>query len=181
MSLSRWLRDYLYIPLGGNRHGELKTYRNLMLTMLLGGMWHGASWNFMFWGGYHGLLLSIERMGRGKIRAVAAWENPLRMVLTFLLVCIGWVFFRARTFTDSSYVLRQMFTNPHGSSVLLHRHYFMMVATLVIALLEERWQVIDRIIEGPRWVQATAFAGIALTIELFGVIDQTIPFVYFQF
>ena len=66
ISLSRWLRDYLYIPLGGNRHGRLETYRNLMLTMLLGGLWHGASWNFVVWGGYHGALLSFERMFRGK-------------------------------------------------------------------------------------------------------------------
>ena len=181
MSLSRWLRDYLYIPLGGNRRGELNTYRNLMLTMLLGGMWHGASWNFMIWGGYHGMLLSVERMGRGKIRDVAAWQNPLRVLVTFVLVTIGWVFFRAKTFADTSYVLHQMFTNMHGSSLLLHRHYAMIAVTLVIALLEERWQVIDRIIEGPHWVQATAFASIALVIELFGVIDQTIPFVYFQF
>ena len=181
MSLSRWLRDYLYIPLGGNRRGELNTYRNLMLTMLLGGMWHGASWNFMIWGGYHGMLLSVERMGRGKIRDVAAWQNPLRVLVTFVLVTIGWVFFRAKTFADTSYVLHQMFTNMHGSSLLLHRHYAMIAVTLVIALLEERWQVIDRIVEGPRWVQATAFASIALVIELFGVIDQTIPFVYFQF
>ena len=181
MSLSRWLRDYLYIPLGGNRRGELNTYRNLMLTMLLGGMWHGASWNFMIWGGYHGMLLSVERMGRGKIRDVAAWQNPLRVLVTFVLVTIGWVFFRAKTFADTSYVLHQMFTNMHGSSLLLHRHYPMIAVTLVIALLEERWQVIDRIIEGPHWVQATAFASIALVIELFGVIDQTIPFVYFQF
>ena len=181
MSLSRWLRDYLYIPLGGNRHGELTTYRNLMLTMLLGGLWHGANWNFMFWGGYHGLLLSLERTRRGRIHDVAAWQNPLRALVTFLLVCIGWVFFRAKTFSDSTYVLHQMFTNPHGSSLLLHRHYAMIAVTLVIALLQERWQVIDQIIEGPRWIQATAFAGIALTIELFGVIDQTIPFVYFQF
>jgi hypothetical protein len=118
---------------------------------------------------------------RGRISDVEAWRNPLRAVLTFGLVCIGWVFFRAKTFADASYVLHQMFTNAHGSSLLLHRHYAMIAVSLVIALLEERWQVIDRIIEGPRWVQATAFASIALTIELFGVIDQTIPFVYFQF
>src|SRR5205085_3050334 len=61
ISLSTWLRDYLYIPLGGNRHGRLQTYRNLMVTMLLGGLWHGASWNFVIWGGFHGALLSIER------------------------------------------------------------------------------------------------------------------------
>jgi len=181
MSLSRWLRDYLYIPLGGNRHGEFNTYRNLMLTMLLGGLWHGASWNFMIWGGIHGFLLSVEGMRRDRITEVAAWQNPLRVLLTFALVCLAWVFFRAKTFGDSFYVLHQMFTNFHGSSLLLHRHYAMIAVTLVIALLEERWQVIEEVIEGPRWLQATAFAGIALTIELFGVIDQTIPFVYFQF
>jgi len=171
MSLSRWLRDYLYIPLGGNRHGRFNTYRNLMLTMLLGGLWHGASWNFVIWGGFHGVLLAIER----------AWRIRLTPLLTFPLVCIGWVFFRARTFGDATTVLQQMFTNPHGSSVLLHRHYAMILVSLVIAILEEKWEIIERIIEAPRWVQAAAFAGIALTIELFGVIDQTIPFVYFQF
>src|SRR5262249_24437449 len=67
ISLSSWLRDYLYIPLGGNRHGRLMTYRNLMLTMLLGGLWHGANWNFLIWGGYHGSLLSLERaLGQSK-------------------------------------------------------------------------------------------------------------------
>src|SRR5450631_1251387 len=65
ISLSTWLRDYLYIPLGGNRHGSVQTYRNLILTMLLGGLWHGASWNFAIWGGYHGVLLSVERLARG--------------------------------------------------------------------------------------------------------------------
>lgn len=181
ISLSQWLRDYLYIPLGGNRYGRLKTYRNLMLTMLLGGLWHGASWNFVFWGGYHGALLSLERAGRGKIRQAEAWQNPLRAIATFVLVCIGWVFFRARTFSDSSYVLREMFTNLHGRGLMLRRHYAMIAVSLLIAVLQEKWSVIDRVIEGPRWVQATAFAGLALTIELFGIIDQTIPFVYFQF
>jgi len=171
MSLSRWLRDYLYIPLGGNRHGHFNTYRNLMLTMLLGGLWHGASWNFVIWGGFHGVLLAVER----------AWRIRLTPLLTFPLVCIGWVFFRAKTLGDAAAVLHQMFTNPHGSSVLLHRHYAMILVSLVIAILEEKWEAIEKIIEGPRWVQATAFACIALTIELFGVIDQTIPFVYFQF
>ncbi len=80
MSLSRWLRDYLYIPLGGNRHGRLMTYRNLMLTMLLGGLWHGASWNFVIWGGYHGGLLSLERMmGRREFeKKPPAWLYPFR-------------------------------------------------------------------------------------------------------
>ncbi|MEP6535111.1 MAG: MBOAT family protein, partial [Bryobacteraceae bacterium] len=90
MSLSSWLRDYLYIPLGGNRHGDWATYRNIMITMLLGGLWHGASWKFMVWGGYQGMLLSLERVSR--IRAG---------IFTFGLVCVGWVFFRADTMADA--------------------------------------------------------------------------------
>ena len=85
ISLSTWLRDYLYIPLGGNRHGRWMTYRNLMLTMLLGGLWHGASWNFVIWGGYHGALLSIERILRGD-RPVSErwnWLYPVKAVVTF--------------------------------------------------------------------------------------------------
>src|SRR5580693_498388 len=111
MSLSRWLRDYLYIPLGGNRHGTLLTYRNLMLTMLLGGLWHGASWNFVIWGGYHGALLSLERMFRGNrpVREDWNWLYPLKAVITFTLVMIGWVFFRAADLPQSLQVLSQMF------------------------------------------------------------------------
>ena len=100
MSLATWLRDYLYIPLGGNRHGRLKTYRNLMITMLLGGLWHGAGWTFVFWGFYHGVLLAVHR--------ALPWPSwldkkvfiPLRWATTFLCVCIGWVFFRAKKFSE---------------------------------------------------------------------------------
>jgi len=91
ISLSTWLRDYLYIPLGGNRHGRWMTYRNLMLTMLLGGMWHGASWNFLIWGGYHGALLSVERAIRGGREQRQEWTllYPLQAIFTFTLVLVG--------------------------------------------------------------------------------------------
>src|SRR5262249_27203338 len=112
ISLSSWLRDYLYVPLGGNRHGSLATYRNLMLTMLLGGLWHGANWTFVFWGGYHGLLLASHRAFRGERGALAPRGGALRlpacMLLTFLSVCIGWVFFRAQTFTNAAQMLAAM-------------------------------------------------------------------------
>jgi alginate O-acetyltransferase complex protein AlgI len=92
ISLSSCLRDYLYIPLGGSRRGAFATYRNLMLTMLIGGLWHGADWVFVIWGGYHGLLLVFYRLfGRGWDRLPAA----LRRLLMFLLVVVGWVFFRS--------------------------------------------------------------------------------------
>ncbi|MBX3701004.1 MAG: MBOAT family protein [Dokdonella sp.] len=98
MTLSRWLRDYLYIPLGGNRKGHGRTYANLMLTMLLGGLWHGASWNFVIWGGLHGAYLAGERAWPANLaiplpRAMAV---ALRVLITFHLTCLAWVFFRAR-------------------------------------------------------------------------------------
>src|SRR6202050_1674331 len=119
ISLSTWLRDYLYISLGGNRRGRWMTYRNLMLTMLLGGLWHGASWNFVIWGGYHGALLSLERVFRGDrpIREDWNWLYPLKAIATFALVMIGWVFFRAADLPRSLQILRQMFRG-HGHLLL---------------------------------------------------------------
>ncbi len=96
ISLSTWLRDYLYIPLGGNRRGERRTYVNLMTVMLLGGLWHGASWNFVLWGAIHGGMLAFERaQGQGQPLPPAA--HALRIASTFFVVCLSWVFFRAKT------------------------------------------------------------------------------------
>ena len=113
ISLSSWLRDYLYIPLGGNRDGERRTYRNLMLTMLLGGLWHGANWTFVVWGGIHGAGLSIERfvrrlLGREEsvateLRSPGAW---LSRIVVFHLVCLTWVFFRAPSLAEALSFLR---------------------------------------------------------------------------
>lgn len=95
ISLSRWLKDYLYIPLGGNRNGMIITYRNLFLTMLLGGLWHGANWTFIVWGAWHGAWLAIERvLGLGDNQGKF---NSVRWLVTFLLVMLGWVLFRAET------------------------------------------------------------------------------------
>ncbi|MEE8522639.1 MAG: MBOAT family protein, partial [Thermoanaerobaculia bacterium] len=107
MSLSRWLRDYLYIPLGGNRKGTARTYVHLMVVMLLGGLWHGASWNFFIWGGFHGALLTGER-ALGRERATAGLPAALRVALTFLLVLISWVFFRAASLGDALGYLANM-------------------------------------------------------------------------
>ncbi|MEX0746141.1 MAG: MBOAT family protein [Phycisphaeraceae bacterium] len=94
ISLSTWLRDYLYVPLGGNRGGASRTYVNLMLVMVLGGLWHGASWNFVIWGTIHGGWLALERM-QGKDSAYRHLPRPLRVAVTFLIVMLAWVFFRA--------------------------------------------------------------------------------------
>jgi alginate O-acetyltransferase complex protein AlgI len=94
LSLSTWLRDYLYVPLGGNRRGEGRTYANLALVMLIGGLWHGASWNFVVWGGLHGTFLVVERL-RGGRPLYAALPRPARVAATFGLVLATWIFFRA--------------------------------------------------------------------------------------
>jgi alginate O-acetyltransferase complex protein AlgI len=100
ISLSTWLRDYLYIPLGGNRHGERRTYRNLLLTMILGGLWHGAAWHFVAWGAYQGLLLvGYRRLRRGRPpRPGHALASAFSVLLMFNLTCVGWLLFRAHDF-----------------------------------------------------------------------------------
>ncbi|MGF1530591.1 MAG: MBOAT family O-acyltransferase [Puniceicoccaceae bacterium] len=101
ISLSTWLRDYLYIPLGGNRRGASRTYVNLMVVMLLGGLWHGASWNFVMWGAWHGALLASERVVGGR-PFYAGLPHAARVCFTFLLVSLGWVWFRAVDFAEAS-------------------------------------------------------------------------------
>ena len=183
ISLSTWLRDYLYIPLGGNRHGHWKTYRNLMLTMLLGGLWHGASWNFLIWGGYHGALLAIERIFRGD-RTPAQGRSifyPFQAVLTFVLVLIGWVFFRAANLHQSLYVLGQMFSWKHGHPLLTLWQIELALAALFLAILEEIAGWSGRLLRAPAWAYACGIAALLLVLECFGVIDARIPFIYFQF
>jgi alginate O-acetyltransferase complex protein AlgI len=181
MTLSRWLRDYIYIPLGGNRRGMPRTYLNLMmLTMLLGGLWHGASWNFVIWGGYHGVLLSIERMIWGRREQTGIVRIPLT-ALTFVLACIGWVFFRAKTFAAARFVLAQMFTGAAGTSLLSAWQWRLAAIALVIALAEEYGHLLTRIGETPAWTRAACVVAVLLMIELCSATDQNIPFVYFQF
>ena len=111
MTLSRFLRDYLYIPLGGNRKGPKRRYLNLFLTMLLGGLWHGAGWTFIMWGALHGLFLCVNHawFGLRKKMAWAAMPKPLAIALTFVAVLVGWVFFRAHDFQAASRMLASMF------------------------------------------------------------------------
>jgi D-alanyl-lipoteichoic acid acyltransferase DltB (MBOAT superfamily) len=178
MSLSRWLRDYLYIPLGGNRHGRLMTYRNLTITMLLGGLWHGASWNFVIWGGYHGTLLSLERiLGRKE----PARFYLLRAPVTFALVMIGWVFFRATTVHDAFFVLQQMFSWQPGTLAIPVWLIWLAVVTLLLALLEEKKEWFEKIAVGPAWAYGAVCAVLLLCVELLGFTENAVPFVYFQF
>jgi D-alanyl-lipoteichoic acid acyltransferase DltB (MBOAT superfamily) len=183
ISLSSWLRDYLYIPLGGSREGRFRTYRNLMLTMLLGGLWHGASWNFLIWGGYQGGLLAIERAVRGDRAADDEWNwtYPLRAVFTFGLILIGWVFFRAADLGQSITVLGQMFGGGRGHTLLEPWHFGLAALALVLSIGEERWEWFERAIRAPLPVYASALAVMLFCLEIFGVLDAAIPFIYFQF
>jgi len=120
ISLSSWLKDYLYIPLGGNRKGKVRTYINLFITMVLGGFWHGASWNFLIWGALHGSMLAIDKLkntlfGESKATGIG---KVLGILFTFHFVCFCWIFFRAETLSDSLTIIRQIFTNFNGDVFL---------------------------------------------------------------
>jgi alginate O-acetyltransferase complex protein AlgI len=133
ISLSTWLRDYLYITLGGNRKGTLMTYRNLFLTMLLGGLWHGANITYIVWGAWHGMWLAIEKMLG--INTSPRSLNPIRWALTFLLVVMGWVIFRAENLHVAGRMYGAMFSFSDWSLSELNRASLtgLQVATLVVA------------------------------------------------
>lgn len=130
MSLSFWLRDYLYISLGGNRKGIVITYRNLMLTMLLGGLWHGSSWNFVIWGGIHGLFLSIEKYTFSVLKIKTF--NAFGYIYTFIVVLIAWVFFRAVDFDTAWSIISKWFTLDFGSLFIGDSNAFVNASLLMV-------------------------------------------------
>jgi alginate O-acetyltransferase complex protein AlgI len=184
MTLSRWLRDYLYIPLGGNRKGEARTYANLMTTMLLGGLWHGASWNFVIWGGLHGTYLAGERALLARWRL---WNAPnpvstaLRTLVTFHLACIAWVFFRAHGFEQARAMLGRL-AHPQPSAFDAAAHGA--TATLVAALFLAQ-QLGARVHYKERIAANDALFAIALACAMAATIlfapAAGAPFIYFQF
>ncbi len=178
MTLSSWLRDYLYIPLGGNRYGALATYRNLMLTMLLGGLWHGANWTFVVWGGYHGLLLAGERaLGIGRKREAAPPRGLRRVgatLATFGLVAVGWVFFRAQSFGDAFATLHALALGGAGPLTLGPSDFAIVAVALGIECALEA-----RLIAGTRRVAFTALTLLALELGTYP--GAASPFVYFKF
>lgn len=117
ISLSTWLRDYLYIPLGGNRHGTFNTYRNVMITMLLGGLWHGAAWTFVLWGAFHGVILVIYRAlaPNSDKEESRWWLHAVQSLIMFNIVCLGWLIFRAQNLTTIGVFLQSIFLHPHWS------------------------------------------------------------------
>jgi alginate O-acetyltransferase complex protein AlgI len=176
ISLSSCLRDYIYVPLGGNRDGRWRTYRNVMFTMLIGGLWHGANWTFVAWGAYHGLLIIGYRAVR------PGWDRlPLfaRRAATFLLVLIGWVPFRADSLQAAGTLLQSMFAWNVGPD---RAGFVGLVGMLAIAgaaahLAKNSWQLEHR------WRPA-AGAGLAVLFALCLLViysGQRTPFLYYQF
>ena len=129
ISLSSWFRDYLYIPLGGNRKGTMKTYRNLLIVFFLTGMWHGAGWTFIIWGLFHGLFQILERLFLGK--ALAKTKPIVGGIYTFLVVYFGWIFFRAETFGQAVSFIKYMFV-PHESTIIAASHVDRRLAMLLV-------------------------------------------------
>jgi len=185
ISLSTWLRDYLYIPLGGNRKGEGRTYVNLALVMVLGGLWHGASWNFVIWGAIHGAWLAFERM-QGKDSPYRLLPRPLRVMVTFLIVCVAWVFFRASDLPSAVAYLESMFglaSTQEGSGliggVIYDRYYVALVAAAAaIALFApQSWDWTRRV----TWLKAILIL-LGLWAALILLETQAYnPFIYFIF
>ncbi|MFT3789723.1 MAG: MBOAT family protein [Rudaea sp.] len=190
ISLSTWLRDYLYIPLGGNRRGELRTSVNLLIVMGLGGLWHGASWNFAAWGLYHGALLVLHRYWRKLVAACGVADTvdraalkPFWIALTFLLVTVGWIPFRAPDFATTWHTLQALFDAPDTALARAHPAIVAIpLATLALCLLDARRRVQDWLVERAGFAVVVAVTVVAvIALELFGQVDAQIPFVYFQF
>ena len=185
ISLSTFLRDYLYVPLGGNRYGPRRTYINLAVVMLLGGLWHGASWLFVLWGAYHGVLLAFERW-RGKQSVYNRLPRPVRVAITFVLVLFSWVLFRATSFEGGMQFLAAMFgiTGEPGGSMLLAGELYtsgnLILMGLCAILAFQPRQAFD-------WVKEIAWGKTFLLILLFVFSLMTMsaqsfnPFLYFQF
>ena len=181
MTLSRWLRDYLYIPLGGNRKGRLLTYRNLMLTMLLGGLWHGAAWTFVVWGGIHGLGLSIERATGW--RPTTRAQQWLGRVLTFHVVCFAWVFFRADSFSRAGDVLERLFTAWGRSSPLVTTSVVLAILVGIVGQYVRPTAVASLLASFQRLSVVAQAASVAVAVTLINTLGPTgvAPFIYFRF
>ena len=205
ITLSAWLRDYLYIPLGGNKKGKIRTYINLMITMLLGGLWHGANWTFVVWGGLHGFYLWVEKFFkdmRTKISPVAVAaggtatvvttgitqnktvKNFFLALLTFFLVNVTWVFFRANNFSTAWNMLGSMFGIGNGGDALLTTLAIIKVAVIITLMMLFHWfmrntTILSAAYKLPWWIMGIIWAVILLLLILSQ--ESSSSFIYFQF
>ncbi|MCA9425572.1 MAG: MBOAT family protein [Candidatus Omnitrophica bacterium] len=183
ISLSTWLRDYLYISLGGNKDGPLKTYRNLFLTMLLGGLWHGAAWNFVLWGIYQGGLLIFHRLifGRSKEpEKVHLGRRIVNIAIMFQFVCVGWLLFRVNSMADLSVLIQNLFAWETIPWIWVG---YMAVVLTPLLLLQLNKEVSGDLLHIKKWRPSARLAVYLILlayIALFGKVDGG-EFIYFQF
>lgn len=189
ISLSSWLRDYLYIPLGGNRKGTIRTYVNNFLTMLIGGLWHGAAWKFVFWGGMHGVGLAVHKASKPLLDKIPN-IYPVKLLswtVTIIYVSLLWVFFRAESWTDSWLIIKNIFTNfsvAHIAAFLEVRYVWcIMMAVIILShAMPRRWyDKMGEMFVNSNWLIKTLIFIIVVQFVIQFMSEDVAPFIYFQF
>ncbi|WP_238805301.1 MBOAT family O-acyltransferase [Emticicia aquatica] len=195
ISLSTWFRDYLYIPLGGNRVAEYRRYFNLFFVFMMSGLWHGASWHFVIWGALHGIYLIFGQLTKrfqetvlGLLK-IQLLQNIIHASITFILVAFAWIFFAAHNNADSIYIIKHLFSqNSHSISQIIeiigeNDLYLILISVFILEFVQ--WQQRGKLIANhfeskPKWQQWMAYYLILLMILCFGVYNNS-QFIYFQF
>ena len=191
ISLSTWLRDYLYIPLGGNRRGKLSSYRNIMITMVLGGLWHGAAWNFVAWGVFHGSILILHRLVESPLKAIEPkgrlsgiiWRNFM-IIGFFHVTCFGWLLFAVKSLSDVPVLLYAIFSsfvfNGWRGAFFTFIIFALPALLMAVELWAERNQQTIIVLNWPKWARVVSYALTFLLILLCGATTSN-EFIYFQF
>lgn len=181
ISLSGWLRDYLYIPLGGNRWGIKRTYFNLIVTMLLGGLWHGAKWTFVIWGMMHGLYLAAQKaIEKHIVLPKSPLFSFLKVFVTFQLVCLAWVFFRAESLLSAAGILSGIVTLRPGANFITGNITLLLFTCIILHFLKYRFPVYKMFISLPYYVRYFAYS-IGVFLLFFNKAGTSSQFIYFQF
>jgi alginate O-acetyltransferase complex protein AlgI len=189
ITLGAWMKNYLYIPLGGNQVSSAKIYRNLIIVFLFSGLWHGASWNFVIWGAYHGLFLVLERLFLGKVyQKIGKW---LAVPITLVIVATGWVIFRVENLDQALHVINQMysFTSVEGKFSINNDFVFMAIIATVLSLfaITKKTENIQDKLYGETFSNSGRWLAVAGAVVLFYVSLSFIaalefnPFIYFRF
>lgn len=188
ISLSTWLREYLYIPLGGNRGSKLMMYRNLMITMLLGGLWHGANWTFVIWGGLHGGALVVNRLYSefcANTFQKSATPNPIghvvATIVTFLFICLTWVFFRAESFSSALAIVHSCVTLSSGGTEALNLQALVVLLVFMVFHWIRFKKADFRLWNALSGMNFAAVYAVLFAVVMLFVPTSYTPFIYFQF
>lgn len=180
ITLSSWLRDYIYIPLGGNRKGQLRTYINIMITMTLCGLWHGASWTFVFWGAWHGLAMSVNRFMHNN-KYVMGMGNIFSWVLTMITIMLGWIFFRAQTFSDALLIINRLFSFQNGIDWISPIVLIILFIIFILFIIQLKYDIDSTMAIDPRRVATATLLCFLLWMVIVFQPKEFAPFIYGQF